>query len=166
MNRINRMGRWQAARPAAAKKTGWEMSDSLKETIGKLAQEDARAGVYMGEEFAALRRAEVAKAAPNRAAVLAKVADDREILQEIKEADQRLAFLLFGKRYEAQGEPLGIGSAVHVYDENGEEILTYTQGAGWHEKETKAETAVHREIKMAYYEAYHAIGQNGFEARA
>ena len=25
----------------------------------------------------------------------------------------------------------------------GEEVLTYTQGVGWHEKETKAETDVH-----------------------
>lgn len=37
----------------------------------------------------------------------------------------------------------------------GEEVLTYTQGVGWHEKETKAETSVHSALKSAYYEAYH-----------
>ena len=37
----------------------------------------------------------------------------------------------------------------------GEEVLTYTQRVGWHEKETKAETGVHSALKLAYYEAYH-----------
>ena len=31
------------------------------------------------------------------------------------------------------------GGGVHVYDENGDEILTYTAGADWHEKESKTE---------------------------
>ena len=35
------------------------------------------------------------------------------------------------------------GGGVHVYDENGDEILTYTASVGWHEKESKAETEVH-----------------------
>ena len=65
---------------------------------------------------------------------------------------------------------------VHVYDGNGDEILTYTVGVGWHEKESKAETQVHGALKAAYYDAYHAARQEinsgavemqgGFDARA
>ena len=36
----------------------------------------------------------------------------------------------------------GTGSAAHVYNECGEEVLTYTEGVGWQEKETKAESQV------------------------
>ena len=50
----------------------------------------------------------------------------------------------------------GFGSAVHVYNEDGEEILTYTGGVGWQAKETKAETKVNSALKTTYYEAYSA----------
>ncbi len=86
--------------------------------------------------------------------------------------------LLFGEPYEAKFQSEGTGSAVHVYDGNGDEILTYTAGVGWHEKESKAETQVHGALKAAYYDAYHAARQEinsgiagmevqgGFDARA
>lgn len=38
--------------------------------------------------------------------------------------------------------------------EEGEEVLTYTGGVGWQEKETKAESQVHSALKMTYYEAF------------
>lgn len=53
---------------------------------------------------------------------------------------------------EFQGE--GTGSAAHVYNECGEEVLTYTEGVGWQEKETKAESQVHSALKSTYYEAF------------
>ena len=93
---------------------------------------------------------------------------------KISEADERWLRLLFGESYEAKLQ----GSAVHVYDGNGDEILTYTAGVGWHEKESKAETQVHGALKAAYYDAYHAARQEinsgiagmevqgGFDARA
>ena len=41
-----------------------------------------------------------------------------------------------------------------VYNECGEEVLTYTEGVGWQEKETKAESQVHSALKSTYYEAF------------
>ena len=55
---------------------------------------------------------------------------------KISEADERWLRLLFGEPYEAKFQSEGTGSAVHVYDRNGDEILTYTMGVGWHEKKT------------------------------
>ena len=46
---------------------------------------------------------------------------------------------------------MDITGIVNVYDGNGDEILTYTAGVGWHEKESKAEMEVHGALKAAYY---------------
>lgn len=59
-------------------------------------------------------------------------------MKEIWEADERRLRLLFGESYEAKFQSGGI----HVYDGNDDEILTYTVGVDWHEKESKAETEV------------------------
>ena len=120
----------------------------------------------MGNKFLALRKSEVAKVAPDRSALMGKID-----MKEIREADERWLRLLFGEPYEAKFQSEGTGSAVHVYDENGDEILTYTAGVGWHEKESKAETQAHGALKAAYYDAYHAARQDavevqgGFDAR-
>ena len=91
------------------------------------------------------------------AAVLCFITADFLVKQadEIQEADKRWLCILFGIPYEAEYQGEGTGSALHIYNEEGEEVLTYTQGVGWHEKETKAETDVHSTLKSVYYEAYH-----------
>ena len=111
----------------------------------------------------------VQQVAPDRAALMGK-----GDMKTIREADERRLRLLFGEPYEARFQSEGMGSAVHVYDGNGDEVLTYTAGVGWHEKESKAETQVHGALKAAYYDAYHAARQEingmevqgGFDARA
>ena len=99
-------------------------------------------------------------------------------MKEIRKADERWLSLLFGEPYEAKFQSEDTGSAVHVYDGNGDEILTYTAGVGWHEKESKAETQIHGALKAAYYDAFRATRQEinagvagmevqaGFDARA
>ena len=114
----------------------------------------------------------VQQVAPDRAALMGK--GDMKTIRG--GADERRLRLLFGEPYEARFQSEGMGSAVHVYDGNGDEILTYTAGVGWHEKESKAETQVHGALKAAYYDAYHAARQEinagavemqgGFDARA
>ncbi len=152
----------------------WKLSDSLRERIAEYAREDAAQNVYMGNKFLALRKREVAKVAPDRAALTGKVSQEMADMKEIREADERRLRLLFGEPYEAKFQ----SGAVHVYDGNGDEILTYTAGVGWHEKESKAETQVHGALKAAYYDAFRAARQEinagvaemevqgGFDARA
>ena len=159
----------------ASSKKEWKLSDSLREQIAGYAREDAAQNVYMGNKFLALRKSEVAKVAPDRSALMGKLNQEMANMKEIREADERWLRLLFGEPYEAKFQSEGTGSAVHVYDGNGDEILTYTAGVGWHEKESKAETQVHGALKAAYYDAYHAARQEinsgmevqgGFDARA
>ena len=159
----------------ASSKKGWKLTDSLREKITALAKEDAAQNVYMGNQFLALRKSEVAKVAPDRAALIGRMnramSGDMGNMKQIEEADRRWLCILFGEPYEAEFQS---GGGVHVYDENGDEILTYTAGVGWHEKESKAETEVHGALKAAYYDAYHAARQEingmevqgGFDARA
>ncbi len=159
----------QAGIQKASSRKEWKLSDSLREQIAGYAREDAAQNVYMGNKFLALRKSEVAKVAPDRAALMGKID-----MKEIREADERWLRLLFGEPYEAEFQSGG----VHVYDGNGDEVLTYTAGVGWHEKESKAETQVHGALKAAYYDAYHAARQEinsgiagmevqgGFDARA
>ena len=144
----------------ASSKKDWKLSDSLQEKITAYAREDAAQNDYMGNKFLALRKSEVAKVAPNRAALIGKFNQSMSSgnmgdMKEIQEADKRWLCILFGIPYEAEYQGEGTGSALHIYNEEGEEVLTYTQGVGWHEKETKAETGVHSALKLAYYEAYH-----------
>ena len=159
-------------------KKEWKLSDSLREKITEYAREDAAQNVYMGNKFLALRKSEVAKVAPDRSALMGKLNQEMADMKEIKEADRRWLCILFGEPYEAKFQSEGTGSAIHVYDGNGDEILTYTAGVGWHEKESKVETEVHGALKAAYYDAYHAARQEinsgvagmkvqgGFDARA
>ena len=162
--------------PKASSKKEWKLSDSLREQIAGYAREDAAQGIYMGNKFLALRKSEVAKVAPDRSALMGKVSQEMADMKTIREADERWLRILFGEPYEAKFQSEGTGSAVHVYDGNGDEVLTYTAGVGWHEKESKAETQVHGALKAAYYDAYHAARQEinagavemqgGFDARA
>ncbi|MDE7310606.1 MAG: hypothetical protein K2N87_03130 [Eubacterium sp.] len=170
-----------AAGKSAARK-GWKLSDSLREKITEYAREDAAQNVYMGKRFLALRKSEVAKVAPNRAMLMGKISQAMSTgniadMKQIREADERWLRILFGETYEAKFQSEGTGSAIHVYDGNGDEILTYTAGVGWHEKESKAETNVHGALKAAYYNAFRtarqemnaSVGmkaQGGFDARA
>ena len=54
----------------ASSKKEWKISDSLREKITEYARENAAQGVYMGNKFLALRKSEVAKVAPDRAALM------------------------------------------------------------------------------------------------
>ena len=157
-------------------KKDWKLSDSLREKITEYAREDAAQNVYMGNKFLALRKSKVAKVAPNRSALMGKLNQNMADMKEIREADERWLRLLFGEPYEAEFQSEGTGSAIHVYDGNDDEILTYTAGVGWHEKESKAEMEVHGALKAAFYDAFRAARQEinsravevqgGFDARA
>ena len=127
----------------ASSKKDWKLFDSLQEKITEYAREDAAQNVYMGNKFLALRKSEVAKVAPNRAALIGKFNQSMNSgnmgdMKEIQEADKRWLCILFGIPYEAEYQGEGTGSALHIFNEEGEEVLTYTQGVGWHEEETKA----------------------------
>ena len=55
--------------PKASSGKDWKLSDSLREKIAGYAREDAAQGIYMGNKFLALRKSEVAKAAPDIAGI-------------------------------------------------------------------------------------------------
>ena len=143
----------------SSEKNKWKLTDSLKEKIVELAKKDAQDNLYMGNAFMNLRKMEVSKVAPNRAALIGKFnqsmnSGNMSAMKEVEKADKKWLCILFGIPYEAEFQGEGTGSAAHVYNECGEEVLTYTEGVGWQEKETKAESQVHSALKSTYYEAF------------
>ena len=111
-------------------KNKWKLTDSIKEKITELAKKDAENNIYMGNVFMNLRKAEVAKVAPNRAALIGKFNQSMSSgnmgdMKEIQEADKRWLCILFGIPYEAEYQGEGAGSAIHIYNEGGEEVLTW-----------------------------------------
>ena len=98
----------QADIPKASSKKGWKLSDSLREQIAGYAREDAAQGIYMGNKFLALRKSEVAKVAPDRAALMGKLNQEMADMKEIREADERWLRLLFGEPYEAKFQSGGV----------------------------------------------------------
>ena len=159
LSKITPGGRISPARKTGAR-TRWELSDPLRERIAACAREDAAQGIYMGPEFLCLRKAEAESVAPDRAALERAIdTNNARAKREAREADERWLRLLSGDRYRVKRQSQGIGSAIHVLDENGDEILTYTAGVGWHQKESRAETEAHSVLKSVYHEAYHAARQ-------
>ena len=62
-------------------------------------------------------------------------------MKKYKKQTKRWLCILFGIPYEAEFQGEGTGSAYLCINECGEEeVLTYTEGVGWQEKETKAES--------------------------
>ena len=82
----------------ASSKKEWKLSDSLREQIAGYAREDAEQGVYMGNKFLALRKSEVAKVAPDRAALMGKVSQEMADMKTIREADKRWLCFLYIKQ--------------------------------------------------------------------
>ena len=116
-------------------------------------------GRTSNNEERSYHKMEVSKVAPNRAALIGKFnqsmnSGNMSAMKEVEKADKKWLCILFGIPYEAEFQGEGTGSAAHVYNECGEEVLTYTEGVGWQEKETKAESQVHSALKSTYYEAF------------
>lgn len=130
-------------------KEKWKLSNSLKDKISQLAQEDAKDALYMGNKYKALLQNEVAKVAPNRASAMSKVTlmmhsnDYVQSSKGMREAGHRWICMLMGLPYKAQFEIGPLGAGAHIYDENGDEIATFTPGVGWQTRSSKKETEVY-----------------------
>lgn len=72
INALKVSGSYGSSVKKTSEKNKWQLTDSLKEKIVELAKKDAKNSVYMGNEFMSLRKAEVAKVAPDRAALIGK----------------------------------------------------------------------------------------------
>ena len=136
-------------------------AESVIDVINAKSDKELKAGINQLKGGLSREIAEISKVAPDRAALIGKFSyltgsGNASVMKEVQEADKRWLCMLFGEPYEAKCQGKGFGSAVHVYNEDGEEILTYTGGVGWQAKETKAETKVNSALKTTYYEAYSA----------
>lgn len=75
----------------------------------------------------------------------------------VQEAGDKWLCLLMGLPYKAKFEDGPLGTGAHIFDENGDEILTYTPNVGWHQRSTKEEQEVFDTMRATYYEAFHEV---------
>ena len=73
----------------------------------------------MGNAFMNLRKTEVSKVAPNRAALIGKFSQsmnsgNMSAMKEVEEADKKWLCMLFGIPLEAKYQGTGTGSAIHI----------------------------------------------------
>ncbi len=145
------------------KKNKWKLTDSMSERIKEMARSDAQKSVYMGEAYHNLVRNEASKVAPNRGAAIAQAtrlmnqsaAQRARNAKIVQEAGEKWLCLLMGLPYKAKFEDGPLGTGAHIFDENGDEILTYTPNVGWHQRSTKEEQEVFDTMRATYYEAFH-----------
>ena len=142
----------------ASQKNKWTLTEDLTKSILETAKEDASDNVYMGEKYRALVNSEIAKVAPDREALKAKAtaAVNSGNVNRMNKDDiySRWVILMFGISYGVEGDSMGLGDAIHIYDENGDEILTYSGGVGWNIKPSRDETNIWQTTTKIYYEAY------------
>ena len=120
INTVSVSGSSSSSAKKTSEKNKWQLTDSLKEKIVELAKKDAKNNIYMGNEFMNLRKAEVAKVAPNRAALIGKFNQSMSSgnmgdMKEIQEADKRCLCILFGIPYEAEYQGEGNGCKINFY---------------------------------------------------
>ena len=147
----------------ACSKKKWSLTDSLADKIKELAKADALQTEYMGTEYHNLLQNEVSKVAPNRAAAMARAtammnfqnSENAANEKIMRDADEKYLRMLLGLPYKAKFEGGPMGTGAHIYDENGDEILTYTPNVGWQQRSSKEEKQVYSAMKSTYYEAYH-----------
>ena len=85
----------------SSEKNKWKLTDSLKEKIVELAKKDAQDNVYMGNAFMNLRKMEVSKVAPNRAALIGKFnqsmnSGNMSAMKEVEKADKKCSVFCSG----------------------------------------------------------------------
>ena len=89
----------------SSEKNKWKLTDSLKEKNVELAKKDAQDNVYMGNAFMNLRKMEVSKVAPNRAALIGKFNQSMNSgnMSAMKEVERDLVAML--SMFPAQEKP-------------------------------------------------------------
>ena len=78
-----------------------------------MSKKDAQNNEYMGNEFKSLRKSEISKVAPDRAALIGKFSyltgsGNASVMKEVQEADKRWLCMLFGEPYEAECQGKGL----------------------------------------------------------
>ncbi|MBE5901454.1 MAG: hypothetical protein E7280_06060 [Lachnospiraceae bacterium] len=163
MKIANNMGgiQFQYVKNTTGKKQKWKMTEELTDKVKMLAKQDAYSDnpVYMGEGYLKLLDGERAKVAPNRELIKSKVTmmlnqvrTEQDCENEEEELD--LLSLLLGLPYTAKVDGISFGKCIHIFDENGDEILCYTPTSGWHEWPTKEEQVLDQVMTKTYYMEY------------
>ncbi|MBE5906890.1 MAG: hypothetical protein E7277_08940 [Lachnospiraceae bacterium] len=149
----------------SSRQRDWKLTDSLAKQISALAKQDAQKAIYMDKDYIKLQNAELAKVAPNREELKAKATmainqtGGNRVNNDYDE-EEDLVTILLGLPYKAKFEAGSHGNYIHIFDENGDQILSYTPFSGWHSWPTKEEQMAGRTMTDYYHSEYCAARKN------
>lgn len=135
------------------------ITEELTKKIQDMAKEDAKKGIYMGNEFCQVTDAHMRKfVSPDRAGPIAQAnAMMNRLFDEHAPMLELLDRLLGNNTVKIQHDPTCHGQTAEIRDSNGEVIATYnTFGGGWCPSQTKEEGKFYSETAAIYAEAFKA----------
>lgn len=133
------------------------ITEEFTKQIQEMAREDAKKGIYMGNEFCQMTDAHMRKfVSPNRVGPIAQAsAMMNQLFDEHAPMLTLLDRLLGNHTVKIQHDPTCHGQTAEIRDPNGEVIATYnTFGGGWCPSQTKEEGKFYSETAAIYAEAF------------
>ncbi len=152
MNLSNIMGSADTS-VVAASKNKWKLTDSLKDKIAEMAKKDAQNNEYMGNEFKSLRKSEISKVAPDRAALIGKFSyltgsGNASVMKEVrKQIKDGCACYLESRMRQNVREKALVQQFMYIMKTEKRYLHIQALLAG-EAKETKAETKVNSALKQ------------------
>lgn len=137
------------------KKNTSSLPDDVVENIQQMARKGASEGVYMGKDYISyVNSYKKQNVSPNRSSLISLLTP---IITNAKYTNgYPAAFTLKGLPFTGQMCVGATGTSMSIYDENGDELLSYGSNTGWVEGHTRAEDQFYDETTAVYHEAYAA----------
>lgn len=134
------------------KKNTTSLSDSVVKKIQEMAQEGATKSVYMGNDYVSYINSYKKHVSPDRSKLISLMTP---ILMKARYTNGLPYFFrITGLPFTGQMCVGTTGSSMFIYDQNGDEVLSYSPNTGWAEGHTKAEDQFYDETTAIYHEAY------------
>ncbi|MCI1995201.1 hypothetical protein [Clostridium luticellarii] len=129
------------------------MPDSVVKKIQEMAQKGAAKSVYMGNDYISyINSYKKQHISPDRSKLISLMTP---ILKKaIYTNGLPYFFRITGLPFTGQMCVGASGSSMFIYDQNGDEVLSYSSNTGWAEGHTKAEDQFYDETTAIYHEAY------------
>lgn len=156
--RNKKTGQSSAAEKSSAvpeKKIADGLPGALVKKVQMMAREDAKKGIYMGDEYIAyINSYKTRYISPNRSRLIALATP---LLRNGWNTNGKTIFFQLCDLFTARMQTgMMMGPSMSIYDKSGTEILSYDANNGWMPLPSRAEDRFYDDTTQIYYQAYEA----------
>ncbi|API93114.1 MULTISPECIES: hypothetical protein [unclassified Virgibacillus] len=145
----------KADKIGSEKKNTSSLPDRVVNKIKEMAQDGAAKSVYMGKDYISfINSYKKQHVSPDRSKLIRLLTPT--LLTAKYTNGLPFFFRLIGLPFTGKMCVGATGSSMFIYDENGDEVLSYSTESGWKEGQTRAEAQFYGETTAIYYKAYKA----------